>query len=68
MSFSLSDLANDSFMELPKYFWLLNKTQGISRYIPVEHAILNGDTPDASVEIGGRKTTLSNSMVRPVDV
>ena len=63
MSFGLADLTSAATLDLPKYFWLLNKSQGISRYIPVEHAILNGDTLDASMDIVGRKTTLSLSMV-----
>ena len=64
MSFSIADLVSQSTESLPKLFWLLNKTQGISRYVPVEHAILDGDSLDATMEISGRKTTLSNSWVR----
>ena len=63
MSFSVADLVSQSTESLPKLFWLLNKTQGISRYVPVEHAILDGDSLDATMEISGRKTTLSNSWV-----
>jgi hypothetical protein len=63
MSFNLGDLLSNASNDIPKNYWLLNKSQGLSRYVPIEHAILNGDAVESTVEISGRKNTLSNSLV-----
>ncbi len=48
---------------MPTEYWLLNKSQGLSKFMAVEHAILHDDVFDSCIVVSGRKQTLSNSVV-----
>ncbi len=64
MSFGLQDLVATSHEEMPRWYWLLSKTQGLSRFKPVEHSLAG--TPAANenvVRIDGRKLGASNAHV-----
>lgn len=66
LSFGLQDLLTTAPEEMPRWYWLLSKTQGLSRFKPVEHALAGvGLGPSENlIRVDGRKPSLANSFVR----
>ena len=64
MSFALQDLIGTAREEMPRWLWLLSKTQGLSRFKPVEHALAGVSNAESLLVIFGRDPQLPNAHVR----
>ncbi len=64
MSFSLQDLVEKPSAEMPRWWWLLSKRQGLARNESVEHEVIRGEAArEPDLIVSGRSESLPNSLV-----